>query len=158
MLICDAMEGRVLGPIGLSSNMRSQMRHVRWMQWIRMGTARPVSACQSSVPVPRIPTLIRSVTSFYPQHVCTHPARSSPLTNIQHSITKSHIFRDMRRGRLPEYKLLQSADPQPGGAQIIVNNAGKDVSHLFKGIHPERTLELNLDESQRVGRLDDEGE
>jgi L-lactate dehydrogenase (cytochrome) len=64
----------------------------------------------------------------------------------------------MGRGRLPEYKLLQSADPQPGGAQIIVNNAGKDVSHLFKGIHPERTLELNLDESQRVGRLDDEGE
>lgn len=47
---------------------------------------------------------------------------------------------------------------QPGGAQIMVDNAGKDVTRLFKGIHPEGTLELNLEASQRVGRLDEQGE
>ncbi|ORX36799.1 L-mandelate dehydrogenase [Kockovaella imperatae] len=44
----------------------------------------------------------------------------------------------------------------PGGSQILIDHAGKDVTKLFKGIHPAGTLEQNLREEQRMGRLDED--
>jgi hypothetical protein len=46
---------------------------------------------------------------------------------------------------------------QPGGSQVLVDHAGKDVTKLFEGIHPVGTLQSNLDERQHIGQLDDEG-
>ncbi|ORX35178.1 L-mandelate dehydrogenase [Kockovaella imperatae] len=42
----------------------------------------------------------------------------------------------------------------PGGSAIIVANAGKDVSELFRPIHPPKTLETNLVEDQFMGFID----
>ncbi|KAI9638242.1 L-mandelate dehydrogenase, partial [Dioszegia hungarica] len=44
----------------------------------------------------------------------------------------------------------------PGGSQVLIDHAGKDVTTLFKGIHPVGTLQSNLREDQRMGTLDTE--
>ncbi|KAJ9116039.1 hypothetical protein QFC20_000709 [Naganishia adeliensis] len=42
----------------------------------------------------------------------------------------------------------------PGGAKIILSNAGRDVTELYKPIHPPNTLENNLAPEQYIGRID----
>ncbi|WWC88941.1 uncharacterized protein L201_003856 [Kwoniella dendrophila CBS 6074] len=42
----------------------------------------------------------------------------------------------------------------PGGSQIIVANAGKDVTELFKPVHPPKTLENNLSPECYKGMVD----
>ncbi|PWN28703.1 hypothetical protein BDZ90DRAFT_245485 [Jaminaea rosea] len=42
----------------------------------------------------------------------------------------------------------------PGGAKVILNNAGKDVTSLYTPIHPSDAIAKNLTEEQHVGRLD----
>ncbi|RSH95724.1 Cytochrome b2, mitochondrial precursor [Saitozyma podzolica] len=44
----------------------------------------------------------------------------------------------------------------PGGVQILIDHAGKDVTQIFRGIHAPGTIEKNLAESQLVGRLDEQ--
>jgi fatty acid desaturase len=41
----------------------------------------------------------------------------------------------------------------PGGEQVILNKAGKDVSKIFKMIHPEGTLEARLPKECLLGAL-----
>ena len=52
------------------------------------------------------------------------------------------------------WDVTEFAQIHPGGSQILIDNGGRDVSKLFKGIHPAGTLEKNLDDNQRVGKLD----
>ncbi|OCF60834.1 hypothetical protein L486_00474 [Kwoniella mangroviensis CBS 10435] len=42
----------------------------------------------------------------------------------------------------------------PGGSQIIVANAGRDVTEIFKPIHPPKTLENNLPPESFKGLVD----
>nr|XP_031859814.1 uncharacterized protein CI109_004662 [Kwoniella shandongensis]KAA5526886.1 hypothetical protein CI109_004662 [Kwoniella shandongensis] len=47
------------------------------------------------------------------------------------------------------------ANQHPGGTEILVQHAGRDVTRIFKAIHPTHTVEKNLTSEQLVGRLDD---
>jgi L-lactate dehydrogenase (cytochrome) len=51
------------------------------------------------------------------------------------------------------YDVSEFIDMHPGGAAIIAKNAGKDVTKIFKPVHPPDALEL-LDESKHLGRVD----
>ncbi|KAI9635394.1 L-mandelate dehydrogenase [Dioszegia hungarica] len=42
----------------------------------------------------------------------------------------------------------------PGGAQVLIDNSGKDASKLFNGIHPPDTLKQQVDHVRLVGPLD----
>ncbi|GJN87346.1 hypothetical protein Rhopal_000295-T1 [Rhodotorula paludigena] len=42
----------------------------------------------------------------------------------------------------------------PGGAKVLEQNAGKDVTKVFKSIHPPKTLEKFLTDDNFVGRID----
>ncbi|GAA5823170.1 hypothetical protein JCM3770_005567 [Rhodotorula araucariae] len=42
----------------------------------------------------------------------------------------------------------------PGGAKVLEQNGGKDVTKLFKTIHPPNTLQKFLTEDNLVGRID----
>ncbi|TNY21412.1 L-mandelate dehydrogenase [Rhodotorula diobovata] len=42
----------------------------------------------------------------------------------------------------------------PGGAKVLEQNAGKDVTKLFKSLHPPNTLRKFLTEDQLIGRID----
>ncbi len=50
-----------------------------------------------------------------------------------------------------------SVAPQPGGAQVILSNAGKDATKLFKSLHPKNTLQDNADLLVKVGVVDPSG-
>ncbi|ORY34117.1 L-mandelate dehydrogenase [Naematelia encephala] len=52
------------------------------------------------------------------------------------------------------YDLTGFIDHHPGGSQVLIDHAGKDVTSLFKGIHPPGTIEKNLERSDKIGRLD----
>ncbi len=41
---------------------------------------------------------------------------------------------------------------------MLIDHAGQDVTRIFRGIHPNGTIEKALKPSQKVGRLDDTGE
>ena len=59
--------------------------------------------------------------------------------------------------RLTRESFTQRSSYQPGGSYILVDNGGKDVSKLFKGIHPKGSLETSLPLLTHVGVLDHEG-
>ncbi len=42
----------------------------------------------------------------------------------------------------------------PGGSALIVSNAGKDVTELFKPLHPPDALANNLGPENYKGRID----
>ncbi|KAJ9099932.1 hypothetical protein QFC21_003937 [Naganishia friedmannii] len=54
------------------------------------------------------------------------------------------------------WDVTQFLKHHPGGAKIILSNAGRDVTELYKPIHPPKTLENNLSPEQFVGTIDPE--
>lgn len=42
----------------------------------------------------------------------------------------------------------------PGGAQVIINNAGKDVTKIFEPLHPKGIIDEMLEPDQKLGRVD----
>lgn len=52
------------------------------------------------------------------------------------------------------YDVTEFVDNHPGGRNIILKNAGKDVTDLYEPIHPPTALEENLDESCYIGQVD----
>lgn len=52
------------------------------------------------------------------------------------------------------YDVTDFVDNHPGGRNIILKNAGKDVTDLYEPIHPPTALEENLDPSQHIGQVD----
>ncbi|KAJ9090661.1 hypothetical protein QFC19_009523 [Naganishia cerealis] len=54
------------------------------------------------------------------------------------------------------WDVTQFLKHHPGGAKIILSNAGRDVTELYKPIHPPNTLENNLSPEQFVGTIDPE--
>ena len=42
----------------------------------------------------------------------------------------------------------------PGGAAVVVQQAGKDATSVYKPLHPPNTLRDNLSPSQHIGTLD----
>ncbi|WVF71747.1 hypothetical protein IAT40_006555 [Kwoniella sp. CBS 6097] len=51
------------------------------------------------------------------------------------------------------YDVTDFLNQHPGGAEIILANAGKDATKIFKPLHPPDALDT-LDESQHVGPVD----
>ncbi|WWD17560.1 hypothetical protein CI109_102001 [Kwoniella shandongensis] len=51
------------------------------------------------------------------------------------------------------YDVTEFLDQHPGGAEIILANAGKDATKIFKPLHPPDALEI-LDPSQHIGPVD----
>lgn len=51
------------------------------------------------------------------------------------------------------YDVTEFISMHPGGASIIIRNAGKDVTKLFKPVHPPDALEM-LDASKHLGPVD----
>ncbi|WVW83603.1 hypothetical protein I302_105624 [Kwoniella bestiolae CBS 10118] len=51
------------------------------------------------------------------------------------------------------YDVTDFLDQHPGGAEIILANAGKDATKIFKPLHPPDALDT-LDESQHLGPVD----
>ncbi|OXG35145.1 L-mandelate dehydrogenase [Cryptococcus neoformans Bt120] len=51
------------------------------------------------------------------------------------------------------YDVTDFVSQHPGGAEVILRNAGKDATRIFKPLHPPDALDI-LDESQRVGPID----
>lgn len=57
------------------------------------------------------------------------------------------------------YDVSGFLDKHPGGAGIINSNAGKDVTRLFKPIHPPGTIQTHLGEGvELVGECEPMGE
>ncbi|KAG8998828.1 Cytochrome b2, mitochondrial precursor [Tulasnella sp. JGI-2019a] len=52
------------------------------------------------------------------------------------------------------YDLTDFIRMHPGGTQIIIRNAGKDVTKIFEPIHPKGVIEAMLQPEQRLGRVD----
>ncbi|GAC73357.1 hypothetical protein L1887_58192 [Cichorium endivia] len=52
------------------------------------------------------------------------------------------------------YDVTEFVDNHPGGRNIILKNAGKDVTELYEPIHPPTALEENLDASKHIGQVD----
>ncbi|KAK8858938.1 hypothetical protein IAR55_003169 [Kwoniella newhampshirensis] len=51
------------------------------------------------------------------------------------------------------YDVTEFLDQHPGGPEIILANAGKDATKIFKPLHPPDALEI-LDPSQHIGPVD----
>lgn len=43
---------------------------------------------------------------------------------------------------------------QPGGSELILDNAGKDITKLFQKLHPKGTLQASLSSLDVVGQID----
>lgn len=43
---------------------------------------------------------------------------------------------------------------QPGGQELILEHAGKDVTRIFQNLHPRGTLEHALTPENRIGEVD----
>ncbi|TKY90150.1 hypothetical protein EX895_000148 [Sporisorium graminicola] len=52
------------------------------------------------------------------------------------------------------YDVTEFVENHPGGRNIILKNAGKDVTELYEPIHPPTAIEENLDASCHVGQVD----
>ncbi|BGP46654.1 hypothetical protein JCM10450v2_002502 [Rhodotorula kratochvilovae] len=52
------------------------------------------------------------------------------------------------------WDITEFAELHPGGAKVLEQNGGKDVTKLFKTIHPPNTLQKFLTEDNLVGRID----
>ncbi|EPQ31973.1 uncharacterized protein PFL1_00171 [Pseudozyma flocculosa PF-1] len=52
------------------------------------------------------------------------------------------------------YDVTNFVDNHPGGRNIILKNAGKDVTDLYEPVHPPNALEENLDPSAHLGIVD----
>lgn len=52
------------------------------------------------------------------------------------------------------YDLTEFVDNHPGGRNVILKNAGKDVTELYEPIHPPTAITDNLDNSQHIGSVD----
>ncbi|SJX60151.1 related to L-lactate dehydrogenase (cytochrome b2) [Sporisorium reilianum f. sp. reilianum] len=52
------------------------------------------------------------------------------------------------------YDVTEFVDNHPGGRNIILKNAGKDVTELYEPIHPPTALEENLEASKHIGQVD----
>ncbi|SNX81431.1 related to L-lactate dehydrogenase (cytochrome b2) [Melanopsichium pennsylvanicum] len=52
------------------------------------------------------------------------------------------------------YDVTEFVDDHPGGRNIILKNAGKDVTELYEPIHPPNALQDNLDPSKHIGQVD----
>ncbi|GAC96694.1 cytochrome b2 [Pseudozyma hubeiensis SY62] len=51
------------------------------------------------------------------------------------------------------YDVTDFVDSHPGGRNIILKNAGKDVTELYEPIHPPTAIEENLDASKHIGQV-----
>lgn len=52
------------------------------------------------------------------------------------------------------YDVTEFIGSHPGGSRIILKNAGKDVTELYKPVHPSTAIRDNLQPSQHLGQLD----
>ena len=52
------------------------------------------------------------------------------------------------------YDLTDFVDDHPGGRNIILKNAGKDVTEIYEPIHPPTAVQDNLDPSKHIGQVD----
>ncbi|GAA5951389.1 hypothetical protein JCM8115_005137 [Rhodotorula mucilaginosa] len=52
------------------------------------------------------------------------------------------------------YDLTEYVEMHPGGAKVLQQSGGKDVTKVFKSIHPPKTLEKALSDEQVVGVID----
>ncbi|SPO20681.1 related to L-lactate dehydrogenase (cytochrome b2) [Ustilago trichophora] len=52
------------------------------------------------------------------------------------------------------YDLTEFVDDHPGGRNIILKNAGKDVTEIYEPIHPPTAVQDNLDPSKHIGQVD----
>ncbi|KIS71682.1 uncharacterized protein UMAG_00123 [Mycosarcoma maydis] len=52
------------------------------------------------------------------------------------------------------YDVTEFVDIHPGGRNIILKNAGKDVTEIFEPVHPPTAIEENLDASKHIGQVD----
>lgn len=79
----------------------------------------------------------KSLPSFTMEDVATHATKNDCWVVIDGLVLDVTTF-------LAEH---------PGGEQVIVGKAGKDVSKIFKMIHPEGTLDAKLPEQCLIGTL-----
>ena len=52
------------------------------------------------------------------------------------------------------YDVTEFVDNHPGGRNIILKNAGKDVTEIYEPVHPPTAIEENLDPSKHIGQVD----
>jgi len=52
------------------------------------------------------------------------------------------------------YDLTKFVNAHPGGAEIILNAAGKDATHIFNAVHPSDLPEKLLGPDCVVGKID----
>ncbi|KAL7417848.1 FMN-dependent dehydrogenase-domain-containing protein [Mrakia frigida] len=91
----------------------------------------------------------------------SHPVKSSPShQHGGHTITRKEVEKHTtKEDRLwviideKVYDVTDFIDLHPGGQKIIMANAGKDATKLFKPIHPPATLEDNAELVHLVGTV-----
>lgn len=52
------------------------------------------------------------------------------------------------------YDLTDFVDMHPGGRNVLLKNAGKDVTEIYDPIHPPTAIQDNLDPSKHIGQVD----
>ncbi len=52
------------------------------------------------------------------------------------------------------YDLTDFVDSHPGGRNVLLKNAGKDVTDIYEPIHPPTAISDNLDPSKHIGQVD----
>jgi L-lactate dehydrogenase (cytochrome) len=52
------------------------------------------------------------------------------------------------------YDVTDFVDAHPGGKNVIIKNAGKDVTDVYTPVHPANAIAENLDPSQHLGQVD----
>jgi len=52
------------------------------------------------------------------------------------------------------YDVTEFVESHPGGKNIIIKNAGKDVTELYTPVHPANAISDNLVPSQHLGQVD----
>lgn len=81
--------------------------------------------------------------------------KAVPSAGIPFSEVQKHNTRDdcwvIIDGKV--YDVTAFIDMHPGGANIIIANAGKDATKIFKPLHPPDALDI-LDDSKKLGPVD----
>ncbi|KIR68597.1 L-mandelate dehydrogenase [Cryptococcus bacillisporus CA1873] len=90
-------------------------------------------------------------------------ARAPGVSTVQPSGQKLVSFEEVQKHNKREdcwviidgkiYDVTDFLDNHPGGAEIIVANAGKDATKIFKPLHPPDALDM-LEPSQHIGPVD----
>lgn len=50
--------------------------------------------------------------------------------------------------------LTDFVENHPGGMNVILKNAGKDVTDIYEPVHPPTAIEDNLEASNHIGQVD----